>query len=190
MPFIVSRSKPSLSESATAKCIEFADREPQSEAMAASMRFMVEVLRGDRVISAFSHVLVFYGGSGTGKTALSQRLEDWIRGDVADDVWGGSASERQRGDRSVGPEQLPRGHRHRLVVVELPCGATPDPRWVEVLRHGFVELFQCGAPGREPGPHVVKRDPTHGLDWSIRRDRQRRRFPASLNLSSGGVGSL
>ena len=54
MPFIVSRSKPSLSESATAKCIEFADREPQSEAMAASMRFMVEVLRGDRVISAFS----------------------------------------------------------------------------------------------------------------------------------------
>ena len=88
MPFIVSRSKPSLSESATAKCIEFADREPQSEAMAASMRFMVEVLRGDRVISAFSHVLVFYGGSGTGKTALSQRLEDWIRGDVADDVWG------------------------------------------------------------------------------------------------------
>jgi len=88
MPFVASQPRPSLSESTSRKCVDFADRELQSEAMAASLAFMADVLRGDRVISAFSHVLVFHGGSGTGKTALSHRLENWILGGVTDDFWG------------------------------------------------------------------------------------------------------
>ncbi len=75
-------------ESSGRNCLEFADREPQSEALAASVKFMSEVLRDERDISAFSHVLVFHGGSGMGKTALSHRLQDWLRGALTDDVWG------------------------------------------------------------------------------------------------------
>lgn len=77
-----------LTQSSETKCIEFADREPQSEALAASVEFMAEVLRDKREISALSHVLVFHGGSGLGKTALSHRLEEWLQGGLDDESWG------------------------------------------------------------------------------------------------------
>lgn len=70
-------------------CLEFADREDESVAMRSALSFMAEVLRGGRSIDSFHHVLMFYGASGTGKTTLSHRLQQWLDGELPlDDHWG------------------------------------------------------------------------------------------------------
>lgn len=69
-------------------CHDFADRESESEALAASAEFVAGALRGVRALDAYRHVLTFYGGGGTGKTTLSHRLESWLRGELVDDHWG------------------------------------------------------------------------------------------------------
>lgn len=63
----------------------FADRVPQSEAMAASLAFHAQQAGGDlRRIPDRRNVLVYYGIGGIGKTTLSARLEEWINGTLWD----------------------------------------------------------------------------------------------------------
>lgn len=63
----------------------FADRIPQSEAIAASLVFHAERAAGDLPrLRARRNVLVFYGMGGIGKTTLSSRLESWINGTLRD----------------------------------------------------------------------------------------------------------
>ncbi|HMR47847.1 MAG TPA: hypothetical protein PKE40_01130 [Arachnia sp.] len=68
--------------------VEFADREEESQALAASLQFMDDVLRDRRDISVFHHVLTYYGGGGVGKSSLSVRLQEWLEGKLVDDHWG------------------------------------------------------------------------------------------------------
>lgn len=68
--------------------VEFADREEESQALAASLQFIDDVLRDRRDVNAFHHVLTFYGGSGMGKSSLSVRLQEWLEGKLVDDHWG------------------------------------------------------------------------------------------------------
>lgn len=88
MGFIGDLERESDDDSPGVGAVEFADREQESEALAASLGFIEEVLRGGRDIDAFHHVLTFYGGSGTGKTSLSSRLQAWLQGDLVNDHWG------------------------------------------------------------------------------------------------------
>jgi len=67
---------------------EFVDRGEESRATRAAMEHVEQVLRGGLEISAFEHVLTFYGGGGTGKSSLSRRLESWLKGKLHDDHWG------------------------------------------------------------------------------------------------------
>lgn len=63
----------------------FADRVPQSEAIAASLAFHAERAGGDLPrLRDRRNVLVFYGMGGIGKTTLSARLESWINGTLRD----------------------------------------------------------------------------------------------------------
>lgn len=87
MAFIGDLEDDSDQEFPVVGAIEFADREEESEALAASLHFIEEVLRGGRDIDAFHHVLTFYGGSGTGKTSLSSRLQAWLQGQLVDGHW-------------------------------------------------------------------------------------------------------
>lgn len=80
--------RPPVQEVFRETTVEFADREKESQALAASLVFMSDVLRDRRDIDAFCHVLTFYGGSGVGKSSLSKRLQAWLQGELADDHWG------------------------------------------------------------------------------------------------------
>lgn len=69
-------------------CLEFADREGQSVALAASVTHVRRLLDGSERPDGLTNVLTFYGGTGTGKSALSVRLDAWLRGTLVDGEWG------------------------------------------------------------------------------------------------------
>lgn len=68
----------------------FADRIPESEALARSLAVHVERLRNDGLESDVrDNVLSFYGVGGVGKTELSKRLAVWLQGGLGDaSDWG------------------------------------------------------------------------------------------------------
>ncbi|MFC0313452.1 toll/interleukin-1 receptor domain-containing protein [Gordonia phosphorivorans] len=69
----------------------FADRVPESEALLRSVDRQLRRLRDEEAIEpeVFPNVLVFYGGSGLGKTGLSKRLELWVSHGLAESIeWG------------------------------------------------------------------------------------------------------
>ncbi|MDR1443071.1 MAG: toll/interleukin-1 receptor domain-containing protein [Bifidobacteriaceae bacterium] len=81
MPSRVRAPKPlSVSE-------EFADRVPESEALTASVeRLQARLLGSDPLQDGvFPNVLVFHGGGGVGKTGLSEQLQRWVTGELAED---------------------------------------------------------------------------------------------------------
>lgn len=83
--------KPSLNIGDTSLTNAFADRIPESEALANSIAHQRAALRGERRVNVpeQTNVLVFYGGAGVGKSGLSQKLEKWVSG-RADELghWG------------------------------------------------------------------------------------------------------
>lgn len=88
MPFKVAPAARGYLDQPSSASHDFADREEESRALASSVEFMTEVLRGGREINAFHHVLTFYGGGGVGKSALSMRLQAWLQSELHDDHWG------------------------------------------------------------------------------------------------------
>lgn len=126
---------------------EFADREEQSAATRASMEFMAEVLRSGREISAYCHVLTFYGGAGTGKTSLSRRLESWIKGEFQTDDWGPRPAipnvatvrwdlNNSKGDIDVVP-----------LLLSLRAALPAIPGGWKILDLGLLAYFQAVRPG-------------------------------------------
>ncbi|MDR1189687.1 MAG: TIR domain-containing protein [Bifidobacteriaceae bacterium] len=68
----------------------FADRVPESAALAASAARQEARLRGAEPLTegVFPNVLVFHGGGGVGKTGLSCQLQRWLTGDAHPKGWG------------------------------------------------------------------------------------------------------
>lgn len=69
----------------------FADRIPESEALANSVAHQRRVLTGDVLLDGVgtTNVLTFYGGGGVGKSGLSIKLQGWASGDGTEvEHWG------------------------------------------------------------------------------------------------------
>jgi hypothetical protein len=78
--------RPTMDAGDTSLTSAFADRIPQSEALAASVAHQRRALSGEIQIdrTGRTNVLVFYGGGGVGKSGLSQQLERWVSGDAVE----------------------------------------------------------------------------------------------------------
>lgn len=78
--------RPTMDAGDTSLTSAFADRIPESEALAASVAHQRGALSGETQIdrTGRTNVLVFYGGGGVGKSGLSQQLERWVSGDAVE----------------------------------------------------------------------------------------------------------
>jgi hypothetical protein len=67
----------------------FADRIDESVVLTRTLAAHREYMDTDEDVSAAKNILVFYGVGGIGKTSLSERLEDWLNGELPSaDEWG------------------------------------------------------------------------------------------------------
>ena len=83
--------KPAMDAGDTSLTDAFADREPESEALASSVAHQRAALLGERPVNGLgrTNVLVFYGGGGVGKSGLSQKLQRWVSGQAEElEHWG------------------------------------------------------------------------------------------------------
>lgn len=134
----------------------FADRVPQSVAMADALEFHANRSSGNlTAIPNRRNVLMFYGMGGIGKTTLSDRLEDWIKGDLEN---AGEWGDPPNVDRIVtGRWELNNSHGNlsaARLLIDLRATLGNSQRSWPAFDVAFASYFNSIRPG-EPLPELA-----------------------------------
>lgn len=135
----------------------FADRVPQSVAMANALEFHANRSSGNlTAIPDRRNVLMYFGMGGIGKTTLSDRLEDWIKGELDDP---GDWGEPPDVDRIVtGRWELNNSHGNlsaSRLLIDLRDTLGKSQRSWPAFDVAFASYFSSIRPG-EPLPELAK----------------------------------